>query len=456
MKRFQMSRLVGTKIVLRRSSWAAARGTCWGLPASLLLVAPITRSARSILFSRRKALTAAVCHFSSRAVFKNERMEYLGLTNQVVLPRHPPQRKVRVRYQHPTTIVPVTAIHMAQEIDLEAVQSIFLPSDQIQRFGKTSIVVRLASDEEDQHPGDDKSYIDRYVAVYRFGSIIFFNMNGDDDDARTAELVRQVQQHARQPALYGFERTETFAVHVSPDHPAVVYDRYRNGASSSFVAREENKLNNSNNNNERRILLHDDDNNHHVRHRASPVVTADYCIVPELDNTGVAVISNILAQSVALENYDDLMETLIRNFERINQTVTQKGHFDPRLVDVLFQTVSQNNCIYLDMVSKIRVKDRADTAWDFVKYETIHYGLKEEFEIDERFENIEFKLNLIQENSEFFLQVLQEENASTVEWIIISLICLEGVLMIVEMSGLGQAFFQSWLLVDSSIVAARA
>ena len=71
--------------------------------------------------------------------------------------------------------------------------------------------------------------------------------------------------------------------------------------------------------------------------------------------------------------------------------------------------------------------------------------MKEEFEIDERFDSIEFKLNLIQQNSEFYLQVLQEENSSTVELIIITLICLEGLLMIVEMSGLGEAFFKSWL-----------
>ena len=270
----------------------------------------------------------------------------------------------------------------------------------------------------------------------------------DGDHRRTSELVRQVQSHARQPALYGFERAETFAVHVSPDHPAVVYGRYGSSSTTALhsIGGACSALSSS------RDRPHGRRSDDDVVRR---VVTADYCIVPELDSTGVAVISNILAQSVALENYDDLMETLIRNFERINQTVTQTGHFpvsDASVVDVLFQTVSQNNCIYLDMVSKIRVKDRADTAWDFVKYETIHYGLKEEFEIDERFECIEYKLNLIQENSEFFLQILQEENASTVEWIIIALICLEGVLMIVEMSGLGQVFFQNWLLADSSIL----
>lgn len=353
--------------------------------------------------------------------------EQLGLSNTVVLPPHPPQRKVRVRYQHPTKIVPVTAIHMAQEIDLDAIiKSVFSSNDVIQRFGKTSIVVRLAKNDEDKdiyasNRNDEPASEDGYVAIYRFGSIIFFNMDDDHRRNQVSDVVRQVQQHARQPALFGSERTETFAVHVSPDHPAVA-------RSNSSI----NLLRNSN----------------HDQSVVSSVVTGDYCIVPEIDIKGVAVISNILAQSVALENYGDMIEKLLRNFERINQTVQQTGSFptsDAHAINFLFKTVSQNNSIYLDIVSKIRIKNRADTAWDFVKYESIHYGLKEEFEIEERFESIEFKLNLIQQNSEFFLQILQEENSSTLEWIIIALICLEGVLMIVEMSGLGEAFFQSWL-----------
>ena len=408
-----------------------------------------------------------------------QRMQKLGLTNTTILP---PQRNVRARnqqqqqrqkqkQQQSTTIVPVTAIHMAQEIDLEAVQAtVFSPSDHIQRFGKTSIVVRLAN-EEDQHDAvaeegmsrttqdpaattatsSSASFTchsashDRYVAVYRFGSIIFINMD-DDRRSQVAELVRQVQQHARQPALYGFERTETFSVHVVTAAAP---------STTAVAAHEHQPAINDN------VDVGDDANSHHRDHElpnnnnnkdndtaTESVVTADYCIVPELDVKGVAVISNILAQSVALENYDAMMDTLLHNFERINQTVTQNGHFpvsDARAIDALFKTVSQNNCIYLDMVSKIRIKDRAETAWDFVKYESIHYGLKEEFEIDERFDSIEFKLNLIQQNSEFYLQVLQEENSSTVELIIITLICLEGLLMIVEMSGLGEAFFKSWL-----------
>ena len=108
-------------------------------------------------------------------------------------------------------------------------------------------------------------------------------------------------------------------------------------------------------------------------------VTGDYCMVPELDMNGVAVIGTIMGQTVTLDSYSDTVEELLTNFARINSTVTQTGSFTTGDKSFLFKTVAQNNSIFIDMISKVRIKDRSDTAWNLTKYETIHYGLKEEF-----------------------------------------------------------------------------
>ena len=67
--------------------------------------------------------------------------------------------------------------------------------------------------------------------------------------------------------------------------------------------------------------------------------------------------------------------------------------------------------------------------------------MKFEFDIDMRFEQIEFKLNLIQQNAKFFLEVLSQQKSDTLEWIIIVLILFECILMCAEMSGAGEVFF---------------
>lgn len=123
---------------------------------------------------------------------------------------------------------------------------------------------------------------------------------------------------------------------------------------------------------------------------------------------------------------------------RINKDVTKTGKFPSSHKDFLFKTVAQNNMIFVDMISKIRIKDRSDTAWKLTKYEPIHYKLKEEFEIDDRFEQIEFKLNLIQQNAKFFLEILQSQKSNSLEWIIVVLIAVECVIMCVDMSGMGE------------------
>jgi uncharacterized Rmd1/YagE family protein len=67
--------------------------------------------------------------------------------------------------------------------------------------------------------------------------------------------------------------------------------------------------------------------------------------------------------------------------------------------------------------------------------------MKEEFEIEQRFDNIELKLDMIQQNAKFFLEILHNQKTNTLEWVIIVLIAFECGLMILEMSGLGSSLF---------------
>ena len=171
------------------------------------------------------------------------------------------------------------------------------------------------------------------------------------------------------------------------------------------------------------------------------IVTGDYCVVQELNMKAVDVISSVLSQSVALDSYNDTVDDLLADFERINKAVVGEGNLATVDRDKLFRAVAANNAIFIEMVSKVGIKDRIDTAWNLSQYEDVSQGLIEEFDIEQRFEHIEFKLNLIQQNAKFFLEVLAHQKSNSLEWIIIVLIMFECVLMCMEMSGLGEPFF---------------
>ena len=150
-------------------------------------------------------------------------------------------------------------------------------------------------------------------------------------------MTTAIRKHALEPVLSGLERKENFEVLVIA-HTAVAMDQSPHADNS---------------------VLFD------------AVVTGDYCTVPELDMNGVAVTSNIMAQTVALDSYADTVDDLLSNFAKNNSTVTKRGSFSATDKSDLFKTVAHNNSIFIDMISKIRIKDRSNTAWNLTKYETI-------------------------------------------------------------------------------------
>jgi uncharacterized Rmd1/YagE family protein len=365
-------------------------------------------------------------------------MDRLGISNDRVRPSHrttaPPlsnpsrrRRRLPIRQSEPRpgALYPIKAMHIAQTIDLDAVMKTILCDNMEKRklFGKNSLVVELAAQAHPEPP--------RFVAVFRFGSIVFLNVPTKD----AAVLTERIRKVSTDAVKTGTERRENFGVMVQPE-----------GLYPTSVPPPE------------------------------LVVTADYCIVPEVDINGVAVISNIMAQTVALDSYNDTVDTLLSKFAGINSAVRATGTFQSSDRTFLFKTVAQNNAIFIDMVSKTRLKDRSDTAWTMTRYETIHYGLKSEFgkfhqppqashtpnffltfsipslicyaEIDGRFDQIEYKLNLIQQNAKFFLEVMQHQKSNSLEWIIVLLIGAECVIMCIDMSGMGEPFFRSLGLVS--------
>ena len=292
---------------------------------------------------------------------------------------------------------PVTAIHLGQSIDISSViNQVFpvtlKPDNGVALTDTKSLVVELPVVES----SDPNAAPSRYMAVYGFGSVVGLNV----PKAEFQLYLDKIRYHVLDPVQVGSERKEDFGVVL---HPTNLYPEDVAGSEEA----------------------------------SAPIITGDYCVMSTLDLDGVAVISNIMAQTVALDTYNDTANDFLNRFAAINSSVRATGKFKSSDKSFLVKSVAHNNAIFIDMISKIRLKDRSDTAWKISRYEDIHYGLKAEFEIDDRFDQIEYKLNLIQQNSKFFLQVLASEKSNSLEWTIVILIVAECILMCVEMSGMG-------------------
>ena len=301
--------------------------------------------------------------------------------------------------------IPVKAVHAAATIDVVSVLGkvfggatssastlgelgIGAPTRHV--FGKngTSILFQLPPPEPAAGQTFDPS--PRFVAVFKFGSVVFHNMTTQE----SGSILSEIKKHASDPVSYGFEKTERFEVAVQPDMP-----------------------------------------------KATGEVTSEFATVKELDLHSVAVISKIMAQTVALDSYADTVDALLSAFAAINTSVKNTGNFSPMDKETLFKVVAQNNSLMLSIIGKLGIKDRSDIAWELSEYDNVYEGMKEEFELEDRFDAIEFKLNTIQSNAKFFLEMLAHQKSTSLEWIIVVLIAFESALMILEMSGQGEKIF---------------
>lgn len=84
-------------------------------------------------------------------------------------------------------------------------------------------------------------------------------------------------------------------------------------------------------------------------------------------------------------------------------------------------------------VSKSVLICRYDIAWKHAKYGNIWEFLRSELEMENRFETLDMKLNLVQDNLKYFLEILQNRKSDTLEWIIIILIGVEIALSVYEL-----------------------
>jgi len=219
------------------------------------------------------------------------------------------------------------------------------------------------------------------MVVFGYGSVVFFNV---DDEKLQKQYLEQVKPFCSSLLLP--QRTEDYGLEVSP-------------ALEAWAE-----------------------------------VAHDKVVLQELDLRNVRVISGILGLSVALDYYDVMAEHMLSGFSRMNAEIESHGRSTISKKE-LFKWVAANNSIHTDAVQKLALLDRSETAWRYPEYGVVWEKLRMEFELEKRFANFGYKLDLVHENTKFFLEVAQHQNSGRLEWIIIWLIAFEVVLGLYGHSG---------------------
>jgi uncharacterized Rmd1/YagE family protein len=73
-----------------------------------------------------------------------------------------------------------------------------------------------------------------------------------------------------------------------------------------------------------------------------------------------------------------------------------------------------------------------DVAWENEYLEKLDHGLRETFDINTRFRELDYELRIVQDNLKLFTELLQNRESTRLEWIVILLILFEVIDIIIS------------------------
>ena len=154
--------------------------------------------------------------------------------------------------------------------------------------------------------------------------------------------------------------------------------------------------------------------------------------VPDFSLATLQVVSEVLARSVVLERFEGRVRT---TFETLQPMAAGLG--SGRLTRINYRNLLKRlGDVLLDqqeMVGRIAITDKPDALWDHPALERLYTRLHDEFEISDRFEAIEAKLNMIGRTIQTSIDLVQNRRSMRVEWYIVILIVAEIALTLYDM-----------------------
>jgi uncharacterized Rmd1/YagE family protein len=155
--------------------------------------------------------------------------------------------------------------------------------------------------------------------------------------------------------------------------------------------------------------------------------------VRELRQPVVELISLIVAQSVAMEYYEEDVDEILGRLDQISVRLGEKGGFRGsarELVRFIGHGMSTRN----QVVHTLSLLDAPPTVWESETLDHLYRDLRSSFEIEDRYRALDHKLRMIQDNFEILVDLTRHRRTMMLEMTIVLLIAIEIALLVVQMS----------------------
>lgn len=153
--------------------------------------------------------------------------------------------------------------------------------------------------------------------------------------------------------------------------------------------------------------------------------------VQEFSVERMQIVSEVLAKSVVLAHYESGTARIFDQLEPLADGL-QRTTKDERWGKELLRQLGRTLSIQHKMVGRVEITDKPDLLWDAPELERMYLRLEDEYEIRERHQALERKLDLITQTAETVLDLLQHNTGLRVEWYVVILIVVEVLLSVYD------------------------
>ncbi|MBU2939136.1 RMD1 family protein [Lacinutrix sp. C3R15] len=159
-------------------------------------------------------------------------------------------------------------------------------------------------------------------------------------------------------------------------------------------------------------------------------VEFDKVILPELNDEMIRLVMLNASQSVALDRYADITQELLIETHEHTKYLENKGKLDisgNKLKRFIGKVLNIKNKIS----ENLYIFDSPDSTWENEQLNKLNQELKIAFDLKDRYRLIHDRIEIIKENLELFKDIMDHKESSKLEWIIIILIVIEVVDMFI-------------------------
>lgn len=234
----------------------------------------------------------------------------------------------------------------------------------------------------------------------------------------------QIEAHSGSTTEVFYELTQTNRYLYVFDYGVVVFANYDPVAKSEFVNFIKNYANTTVN-----IDLSEEYSIEVDENLKNTIVKNNYVAVQKIDSSMLRIVMLNIAQSVALDHYEALTNNLIDSSKLYIQQLEQHGKLSiskKNLLKYIGKVLNVKNSI----VDNLYILDDPNLVWDNEALNLLNRNLKANFDINPRFKDLDYRLQIIENNLTLFTDVLNVRESSRLEWIIVVLFLLEILLSI--------------------------